>query len=389
MECYLDNSATTRCFEEAAKLAYDISTGDFGNPSSMHMKGVEAEKYLREAKETIATILKVNSEDIYFTSGATESDNTAIFGVAKANERRGKHLITTCFEHPAVLAAFENLEKQGFEVTYLEVDEKGQISLDALKNAIRQDTTLVSVMHTNNEIGAVQPIEEIGKLIKSVNPNTYFHVDAVQGFGKAFIYPKRANIDLMAVSSHKIHGPKGVGFLYIKDNVKINPLIFGGGQQMDMRPGTENVAGIAAMALAAKKLYANMDTERDKLFALRKRFIDGLSQIEGTYVQASGFDADMPGFAPHIVSAAFKDIRSEVMLHMLEDKGIYTSAGSACSTHKRAASKTLIAIKAPRWSMESTLRFSFSVFTTEEEIDYTLQTLKEVIPVLSRYTRKK
>jgi len=254
MEVYMDNSATTRTFPEVAELMTRIMCEDYGNSSSMHSKGVQAEQYIRYAKETLARILKVNEKEIIFTSGGTESDNLALIGCALANNRRGNHLITTKIEHPAILQTMQHLEQQGFRVTYLPVDECGRVRLEDLHRAMTPETILVSIMHTNNEIGALQPIAEAGALIKRMNPNTLFHVDAVQGFGKARIYPKKMNIDLMSVSGHKIHGPKGIGFLYVGERVKIHPIAFGGGQQGNLRSGTENVPGIAGLAKAAEIL---------------------------------------------------------------------------------------------------------------------------------------
>lgn len=384
MEVYLDNSATTKVFPEVAEGMVKVMCEDYGNPSSMHNKGVESERYIRYAKETLAKILKVSEKEILFTSGGTESDNLAVIGCAMANHRAGKHLITTLIEHPAILQTFAYLEKQGFEVTYLPVDTTGRISPEDLKNAIRRDTILVSIMHTNNEIGALQPIAEAGAVIKSMNPRILFHVDAVQGFGKFRIYPKKMNIDLLSVSSHKIHGPKGVGFLYVGEKVKINPILFGGGQQRGMRSGTENVPGVAGMARAADLVYAGLDKDVDKLYALKEHFITGLGRIDDVKVNGlTGRDS-----APHIVSVSVRGIRSEVLLHALEDRGIYVSAGSACASNKPQISATLKAIGVERDLLDSTIRFSFSVLTTEEEIDYTLKALEEMIPMLRKYTRK-
>lgn len=384
MEVYLDNSATTKVFPEVAEAMVKIMCEDYGNPSSMHNKGVESEKYIRYAKETLAKILKVNEKEILFTSGGTESDNLAIIGCAMANHRAGKHLITTVIEHPAVLQTFAYLEKQGFLVTYLPVDDSGRIRLEDLKKAIRPDTILVSIMHTNNEIGAVQPIAEAGALIKKMNPRILFHVDAVQGFGKFRIFPKKMNVDLMSVSSHKIHGPKGVGFLYVGEKVKIQPTIYGGGQQKGMRSGTENVPGVAGMARAADLMYAKLDEDVEKLYGLKERFITGLEKIED--IKINGLTNRES--APHIVSVSVRGIRSEVLLHALEDRGIYVSAGSACASNKPMISATLKAIGVERDLLDSTIRFSFSVFTTEEEIDYTLKALGEMVPMLRKYTRK-
>ena len=383
MEVYLDNSATTRCFDEVAQLMMKISCEEYGNPSSMHHKGVEAERYLRYARETLAKILKVNEKEIFFTSGGTESDNIAIIGTAMANHRTGRHLITTQIEHPAVIQTMKYLEAQGFRVTYLPVDKKGRIRLEDLQEAICKETILVSIMHTNNEIGTIEPIAEAGELIKKINPATVFHVDAVQGFGKFRIYPSRMNIDLLSVSAHKIHGPKGVGFLYINDKIKINPIIYGGGQQKGMRSGTENVAGIAAFARAAEIMHSNLDADMNRLYELRDMFIQGVSQIDKVKVNGCVGNES----AAHIVSLSVSGVRSEVLLHALEDKGIYVSAGSACSSNKPQLSATLKAIGIEKDLLHSTIRFSFSVFTTEEEIQYTVQTLREIIPELRKYTR--
>ncbi len=386
-EIYLDNSATTRCYDEVADLMAEIMKNEYGNPSSLHHKGVEAEKYITDAKKTLASILKVEDKEILFTSGGTESDSLALIGCAMANRRAGMHLVTTRVEHPAVLENMAFLEKQGFTVTYLPVGRDGRISLSDLEAAVTDETILVSIMHTNNEIGACMPIAEAGALIMKKNPNTLFHVDAVQGFGKAVIHPKKMNIDLLSVSGHKIHGPKGVGFLYVRGGVKITPLMLGGGQQKGMRSGTENVPGIAGLAKAAKLIYKNIETERETLFTLKKALIEGLSGIGDVTVNGIPEDG-VEGSAPHIVSASFAGVRSEVLLHALEDREIYVSSGSACASNKaKHPSDTLSAIGIDKSLLDSTLRFSFSVFTTKEEIEKTLAALREIVPMLRRYTR--
>lgn len=385
MEVYLDNSATTRVDDEVAKLVYDIMTVDYGNPSSMHNKGFDAEKYVRSARNEFASILKVSEKEIYFTSGGTESDNTAIIGAALANKRRGNHIITTSIEHPAVLETVDFLGRNGFEITYLPVNRYGQVEIDELKKALRPDTILVSVMYVNNEIGSVMPISEIGRVIKEYNRDIIFHVDAVQAFGKYRIYPYREKIDLMSVSSHKIHGPKGVGVLFIKDKTKINPIAFGGGQQKGMRSGTENVPGIAGMSLAARKLYEAFDEDVRRLYELKKYFVNQISALEA--VTINGYTDEMS--APHVVSVSFEGItKSEVLLHALEDKGIYVSSGSACASNKPAISSTLMAIGVKKELLTSTIRFSFSVYTTKEELDYTVNEIKALLPVLRRYRPK-
>lgn len=382
MEIYLDNSATTMVRPEVAKLMYEIMTKDYGNPSSMHIKGVQAERYLREAKEIFAGILKVSEKEIFFTSGGTEGDNMAIIGAALAGRRRGRHIITTVIEHPAVLESCAFLEKNGFEVTYLPVNAAGQVEPDTLKASLRDDTILVSVMYVNNEIGAIEPVSELGRIIKEYNKDIPFHVDAVQAFGKFRIHPYKENIDMLTMSSHKIHGPKGVGAIFIKDKTKIQPIALGGGQQKGMRSGTENVPGIAGMAMAAKELYDKFDEDVNRLYELKEYFVREITGIEGATVNGlTGRDS-----APHVVSVSFDGItKSEVLLHALEDKGIYISSGSACSSNKPSLSSTLKAIGVKNDLLYATLRFSFSVFTTKEELEYTINAVKELLPVLRKY----
>ena len=383
MEVYLDNSATTRCFADVAALMTKIMCEDYGNPSSMHNKGMEAENYIRYAKEIIAKNLKVNEKEILFTSGGTESDNLALIGTAMANQRAGKHLITTCIEHPAIMQTMQYLETQGFSVTYLPVDKNGIISLMDLQRAIRKDTILVSIMHTNNEIGSLQPIAEAGALIKRINSNIVFHVDAVQGYGKFRILPKKMGIDLLSVSGHKIHGPKGIGFLYISEKIKIKPIVYGGGQQKGMRSGTENVPAIAGLARAVEEIYQNLDTDIDTMYQIKQHFVEEVSKIDDVKINGlTGRDS-----APHVVSVSIRGIRSEVMLHSLEEKGIYVSAGSACASNHPTISATLKAIGVEKDLLDSTIRFSFSVFTTMEAINYTIETLCDMIPMLRKYMR--
>ena len=384
MEVYLDNSATTMSYPEVGELVYKIMCRDYGNPASMHRKGVEAEHYIREAKETLAKILKVSAKEIFFTSGGTESDNLALIGCARANKRSGNHLVTTSIEHPAILNTMRYLEEEeGFRVTYLPVDSRGKVKLDALKEALCPETILVSIMYVNNEVGTVQPVEEAAKMVKEYNPSILFHTDAVQGFGKYHIYPKRVGIDLLTASGHKIHGPKGVGLLYIGEKVKIRPIIFGGGHQKNIRSGTENVPGTAGLGLAAKMIYRDMDMKVALMRELKNYFIEGISKIEDTTIH--GFTDE--GSAPHIVSVGIAGIRSEVLLHALEDKGIYVSSGSACSSNHPSVSGVLKGIGAADEYLDATLRFSMSEFTTKEEIDYTLETLYNCIPMLRKYTR--
>lgn len=387
MEAYLDNSATTRCSDRACQLMVDLLTKDYGNPSSLHMKGIEAERFVETAKKKIAKTLRVSEKEIIFTSGGTESNNLAIIGAAMANRRAGNHIITTSIEHASVENPMEFLKEQGFDITYLSVDENGIISLEELEEAVTEQTILVSMMQVNNEIGAIEPVAEAAELIKKKNPATLIHVDAIQSYGKMYIYPKKLGIDMLSVSGHKIHGPKGSGFLWVKEKTKLKPLILGGGQQKGMRSGTENVPAIAGLGEAAEEIYENLDEKRAHLYGLKQRFIDGIEKLEGTHVNGkTGEDS-----APHIVSVSFEGIRSEVLLHSLEDRGIYVSSGSACSSNnhagKQKGSKTLRNIHLKENLLDFTLRFSFSVHTTEEEIDYALEVLGELLPVLKKYTR--
>ena len=383
MEAYFDNSATTRCYPEVAEIVVKTMTEDFGNPSAMHFKGVEAEKYVREAAQTLAKILKVNEKEIIFTSGGTESNNLALFGGADANKRSGNHIITTSVEHAAVGQPAERLEQMGYEVTIVPVDHRGVVQLEALEKALRPDTILVSTMYVNNEVGAVMPVEEIAKLVHEKSPKALYHVDAIQAFGKYRIYPKKAGIDMLSVSSHKIHGPKGVGFLYINEKARIQPQILGGGQQAGMRSGTDNVPGIAGLGVAAKMVYTDFDEKIEHMYQLKERLAEGFLKLPD--VRLNGME--IREGAPQILSASFLGVRSEVLLHTLEEKGIYVSAGSACSSHKRKAAGTLSAMGMEAAQRESTLRFSFSEENTFEEVDYALEVIGQVLPMLRRYSR--
>ena len=383
MEAYFDNSATTRCYPEVAEIVVKTMTEDFGNPSAMHLKGVEAEKYVREAAQILAKILKVNEKEIIFTSGGTESNNLALFGGADANKRSGNHIITTSVEHAAVGQPAERLEQMGYEVTIVPVDHRGVVQLEALEKALRPDTILVSTMYVNNEVGAVMPVEEIAKLVHEKSPKALYHVDAIQAFGKYRIYPKKAGIDMLSVSSHKIHGPKGGGFLYINEKAGIQPQILGGGQQAGMRSGTDNVPGIAGLGVAAKMVYTDFDKKIEHMYQLKERLAEGFLKLPD--VRLNGME--IREGAPQILSASFLGVRSEVLLHTLEEKGIYVSAGSACSSHKRKAAGTLSAMGMEAAQRESTLRFSFSEENTFEEVDYALEVIGQVLPMLRRYSR--
>lgn len=390
-EIYLDNAATTRVYPSVCERMVEMMLQDYGNPSSLHIKGFTAEQAVKEAKKTIASVLKVDTKEIVFTSGGTESNNMAIIGAAMANRRRGNHLITTSIEHASVYNPFIWLETQGFHVTYLPVDAQGVVSLEALEQAIREDTILVSVMAVNNEIGTIQPLDDIGTRIKNKNPEILFHVDAIQGFGKIEIYPEKLHIDLMSVSGHKLHGPKGIGFLYIRDKVKVQPLILGGGQQKDMRSGTENVPGIVGLGEAVRQVFDHFSEKQKALYQLRAYFIGQIKEMDG--VKVNGFDAYISdknfhqGAAPHVVSVSFENIRAEVLLHALEERGIYVSSGSACSSNHPAISGTLKAIGTEKKYLDATIRFSLCYDTTKEELDECLEALRSLLPMLRRFTR--
>ena len=385
MGIYMDNAATTMqkpdCVIDAVVNAMTV---DYGNAAARHMKGVEAERLIKEARAEIAKSLKVQEKEILFTSGGTESNNTALIGAAFANQRAGKHLITTGVEHASIYNTMEFLREQGFEITYLPVDSYGCISLEELAQAVREDTILVSVMYVNNEIGAVEPVEEISKVIKAKNPKTLFHVDAIQAYGKYVIRPKKQGIDLLSVSGHKIHGPKGVGFLYIDEKAKVRPLLFGGGQQKGMRSGTENVPGCAGLGAAVREVYRDHEAKIEKLYQIRERLIAGLKELPG--VTINGHEGREN--APQIVSASFEGVRSEVLLHALEDRGVYVSSGSACSVNHPGVSGTLKGIGVKKELLDSTIRFSFGLFNEPEEADYCLEVLRELLPVLRRYRAK-
>ena len=383
MEAYFDNSATTRCYDSVRDIVVKTMTEDFGNPSAMHKKGIEAENYVKESARILAGLMKVTEKEILFTSGGTESNNLALIGGAMANKRSGNHIITTSVEHAAVGQPAAYLEELGFEVTYLPVDERGVVKLDALEEALRPDTILVSTMYVNNEVGSVMPIEQIGKMVHQKSPKALYHADAIQAFGKYRIYPKKLGIDLMSVSAHKIHGPKGAGFLYISEKAKVQPQILGGGQQNGMRSGTDNVPGIAGLGVAAKEIYDHFDENIEHLYELKERLAEGLLSMENVRINGMAVREG----APQILSASFLGIRSEVLLHTLEEREIYVSAGSACSSHKRKASSTLTAMGMPKDQKESTVRFSFSEENTLEEVDYCLSVLTEVVPMLRRYAR--
>lgn len=387
MEAYLDNAATTKVSAAVMEKMNQVFLTDFGNPSSMHQKGMDAEQYIKEAKRQIADTLKCEPSELVFTSGGTESNNMALIGTALANKRAGNHIITTRIEHASVYQPLLFLEELGFQITFAPVDEAGRVKIDELVEAVTDETILVSVMYVNNEIGCVEPVAEIAKRIKEKNPRVLFHVDAIQAYGKFKIQPAKEGIDLLSVSGHKIHGPKGSGFLYIKNKTKIKPILHGGGQEKGMRSGTENVPAIAGLGQAAKDMYAGLEANRKHLFALKERLAERLSKVEG--VSLNGIPKEgILATAPHVLSVSFAGIRSEVLLHALEEKGVYVSSGSACSSNHPDISGTLVAIGVKKELLDATLRFSFSVTTTMEEVDYAADCVEALLPQLRRFFRK-
>ena len=386
MEAYLDNAATTPVLPEVCDIMLKVMKEDYGNPSSKHTKGMEAERYITGAAEDIAALMKCQPKEIVFTSGGTEANNMALLGAAAANARKGKHIITTGIEHASVHETLSHLEEQGFEVTYLPVNSNGILDPDVLADAIREDTILVSVMYVNNETGSVQDIGRLCSVVKKKDSSILFHTDAVQAYGKYKIVPRKLGADLLSASGHKIHAPKGSGFLYIKDKTKINPFIYGGGQQKGMRPGTENVPAIAGLGLASKIIYGMAD-RIENLYNLKEKLIGRLKKIDGVTINGAD-NIPLQKTAPHIVSANFEGIRSEVLLHALAAKGVFVSSGSACSSNHPGISGTLKAAGIKNSHLDSVLRFSFSVFTEEEQIDYAADVLEEELPVLRKFTRK-
>ena len=370
MEIYLDNSATTKPYNEVVEEMVKALTTEYGNPSSLHKKGIEVDRKIKEIRQNIARTLGTKDKEIFFTSGGTESNNTIIRGVAYNFRKIKNHIISTVIEHPSVLNTLADLEKEGFEITLLEVDESGKINIEDLKKAIKPSTILISTMHVNNEVGSIQPIEEIGKYLKTLDEKIYFHVDCVQSYTKIKFRPSRYNIDFMTVSGHKFHGPKGIGFMYIKENSKLKPIITGGGQESSVRSGTENVPGIYGLGKAIEIMNKDLDSKIENLKNLLKEKI--LKNIDGVKI-----NSPEDGVC-HILNVSFENIRGEVLLHFLEQKNIYVSTGSACSSKKKG-SHVLNAIKLTPDEIEGAIRFSLSDFNTEEEILETVKVLKDSI----------
>lgn len=380
MEAYFDNSATTKVYPVVKDIMIKVMEEDYGNPSSLHMKGVEAERYIKKAAESIAKTLRCKPEEIIFTSGGTEANNLALIGTALAKKRLGKHIISTTIEHASVSATLDFLKSQGYEITLIGTDDKGIVNPQKVADAVREDTILVSCMMVNNEIGAIEPVAEISAAVKKKNPAVYMHVDAIQAYGKIPVFPSKTGADLISISGHKIHGPKGSGALYVKKGILIRPIIYGGGQGNGMRSGTENVPAVAGFGVAAEESFRDFDKKTDHIREVRDYLREKLTSLPDVY--------DNSGDAPHIASFSFVGVRSEVMLHSLEERGIYTSSGSACSSHKRAASNVLTSIGLTKDRLESTLRFSIGEDNTKEQVDYIYDVISGLLPMLRQFTRK-
>ncbi len=374
MEVYLDNAATTKPRAEVVEAMLRSLEKEYGNPSSLHKKGMTVEREIKRARRTLAKALGCTEQEIIFTSGGTEANNLAIRGIIDAYKRVGNHIITSTIEHKSVLGIFNLLEERGFKVTYLGVDKKGFICTEQLKDAINDDTVLVSLMHVNNEIGSIQPIVEVGKIIKNTNNRILFHVDGIQSFGKIKFTLKDMEVDSFSISGHKIHGPKGIGALYIKKGIRVSPLLIGGNQEMDIRSGTENVPGIYGLGEAVRLTMEEQDKNIEYLNELRNYAIDAFkNKIDGIYIISEGSDK----FAPHIINISFPGVKSEIMLHSLEQDGIYVSSGSACSSRRKEYSHVLKALNIGGNLIDSSIRFSLSYTNTKDEIDYAVEKTKE------------
>ena len=380
MNVYFDNSATTKPYDEVIEAVSKGMKEYFGNPSSLHKIGMNCEKRLNEAREYFASTIKCNKEEIYFTSGGSEGNNLILKGLLKP----GHHFITTAFEHHSIISTCKQLEEKGVKVTYLDVDSEGRISLEDLEEAITKDTVLVSIMQVNNEIGVIQDIEAIGKLIKERSSRAKFHVDAVQGYGKLPIDVNKSNVDFLTVASHKIHGPKGVGFIYIKKGIILNSLISGGSQEKGIRAGTENLPGIIGFEKAAQMTFEEMESRYDKVLELKKYFVERLNEIRDIRV-----NGEIDGFSPYILNVSFLGVRAEVLLHLLEEQNIYVATGSACTSKSSAAhgSYVIKSLGLSNKEVESAIRFSFSYENTKEEVDYTIDVLKKSLMFLRRVKR--
>lgn len=385
MEAYLDNSATTKPKKEVVDIMMKSLTTSFGNPSSLHKKGVEVEKMIKEARKNMSKALYAKADEIIFTSGGTEANNLAILGAVRARKREGRRIITSKIEHPSVLEVFKNLEKEGYEVIYLDIDKSGKIHVEDVIKYINDETILISIMHVNNEVGTIQPIEEIGELLKRLNKKPTFHVDGIQSFGKIKVSPQKIGIDLFSISAHKIHGPKGVGALYVKKGTKLQPIFYGGSQESGIRSGTENVPGILGLGEAVKDFNENINENINIMKNYREIFKNKLiNNIDE--VKINGCEKE---HAPHILSASFSGIRGEVLLHYLEQYNIYVSTGSACSSNKKISqSHVLKNMNLSNDEIEGTIRFSFSYLNNLEELNYAIDKIKSSVEELRKIIKR-
>ncbi|MCI6348825.1 MAG: cysteine desulfurase [Negativibacillus massiliensis] len=369
-EIYYDNSATTKTREEAAKLVYEMLTECYGNPSSLHRKGFEAQKRLDKAREQVASSLGCQSSEIYFTSGGTEADNIAILGAARAQKRRGNRIVTTAFEHDAVLNTVKYLESEGWEIVRLMPDANGQITPEQVLEAVDDKTVLVSIMAVNNEIGSILPIGAISRQLRRKYPQLLIHCDAVQAYCKEPIkLGKTMDVDFLSVSGHKIYAPKGCGALYIKKGTRFRPVTFGGGQEKNVRPGTEGIANVCAMGLSASLLMQEREENHKRITQIRDALLEGLTNLPDICINSPA-DA-----TPYILNFSALGVRSEIMLHFLEEKGIYVSSGSACA--KGGASHVLASMGMDHQRADSAIRLSFGRYNTLEEVPVFLQALQE------------
>jgi cysteine desulfurase len=376
MEVYFDNSATTRPYEEVIEAVASAMRDYYGNPSSTHKLGMLAEKKLNECRDIIAKTINAMREEIIFTSGGSESNNLFIKGFVKP----GAHIITSAIEHPSVLNACKELEREGFNVTYLKVDSSGRIDLNELGNSINSNTQLVTIMHVNNEIGVVQDIDTIGNIIKEKSSRAKFHVDAVQSYGKYEIDVRKSKVDLLSCSAHKIHGPRGAGAAYIRKGLTPKALITGGGQEKNFRSGTENLSGIVGFTVAAEKTHKSLVKNFGEVRELKGYFIEKLKGISGIKINSELNEK----FSPYILSVSFTGVRGEVLLHALEEKAIYVSTGSACSSKDTKESHVLKAIGLKPQELQGTIRFSFNKDNTKEEVDYVIEQLQKSLKFLRR-----
>lgn len=378
-EVYLDNSATTPAFPEVIALVERIMREEYGNPSSLHRRGGRAQGIMEESRGALAELLCVSPEEIIFTSGGTESNNLAIKGIARRNRRRGDHLVTTLIEHSSVLEPFQQLEEEGFSVTYLLPDRKGYIDPATVVEAVNSKTTLVSIMHVNNEIGTVQPLSSIAAAVKSRNPRVFFHADLVQSFGKLTLYPGEAAIDALSISGHKFHGPRGTGALFLRRGINVYPLLQGGGHERGLRAGTENTPGIAGMALAARLSYHERQQKMERLTSLKERFLEIVENAH-PWLIVNGEQGERE--APHILNLSFPGLKGELILHGLEEYNVYISTGSACHSRKNDPSHVLQALQLDQAAMDGAIRISLSEQNTAEHIDYAAAALNKVISSL-------